>query len=34
MMFWALQGRPLESGLGLLTVLVGGILFTVSKRKA
>ena len=34
MMFWALQGRPLESGLGLLTVLVGGILFTVSKPKA
>ncbi|MQA89979.1 MAG: amino acid permease [Gemmatimonas sp.] len=30
MMFWALQGRPLESLLGLGTVLVGGLIFAVT----
>jgi APA family basic amino acid/polyamine antiporter len=27
MMYWAFQGRPVESTLGLLTVVVGGIVF-------
>ena len=29
-MYWALQGRPMESGLGLLTVLLGGLIFAIS----
>ncbi len=33
MMFWALQGRPLESLLALATVALGGILFLVTNRK-
>ena len=30
MMYWAFQGRPLESSLALLTVLVGGVIFALS----
>ena len=30
MMFWAFQGRPIESALGLLTAAIGGLLFFVS----
>lgn len=33
MMFWALQGRPLESLLGLATVAFGGILFFLTHRR-
>lgn len=33
MMFWAFQGRPLESILALLTVLVGGVIFAVSRSR-
>ncbi|MGE0159474.1 MAG: APC family permease [Gemmatimonadales bacterium] len=33
MMFWAFQGRPLESSLALATVLVGGLLFALQKRR-
>jgi APA family basic amino acid/polyamine antiporter len=33
MMFWAFQGRPLESTLALLTVLAGGIIFAVSRTR-
>ena len=29
-MYWAFQGRPMESGLGLLTVLLGGLIFAIS----
>ena len=29
-MYWALQGRPVESVLGLLTVLLGGLIFAIS----
>ncbi len=29
MMFWAFRGRPVESTLSLLTVLVGGLLFAI-----
>jgi APA family basic amino acid/polyamine antiporter len=32
MMFWAFQGRPLESSLGLGTVVVGGLLFALLRR--
>ena len=32
MMFWALQGRPVESALGLLTVVVGGVIFAFQRR--
>lgn len=32
MMFWAFQGRPLESSLGLGTVLAGGLLFALQRR--
>jgi APA family basic amino acid/polyamine antiporter len=31
-MFWAFRGRPVESSLALLTVAVGGLLFTVLGR--
>ncbi|MGD8729502.1 MAG: amino acid permease, partial [Gemmatimonadota bacterium] len=34
MMFWAFRGRPLESTLAFLTVLVGGVIFAVSRRQA
>jgi APA family basic amino acid/polyamine antiporter len=34
MMFWAFQGRPLESMLALATVALGGILFFATNRKA
>jgi APA family basic amino acid/polyamine antiporter len=36
MMYWAFQGRPVESSLALLTVLVGGVIFalTLSQREA
>ncbi len=30
MMYWAFQGRPLESSLALLTVGVGGVIFALS----
>ena len=30
MMYWAFQGRPAESTLSLLTVLVGGVIFALS----
>ena len=30
MMYWAFRGRPLESVLALLTVLLGGLIFAVS----
>ncbi len=30
MMYWAFQGRPIESALSLLTVLVGGLIFAFS----
>jgi APA family basic amino acid/polyamine antiporter len=30
MMFWAFQGRPVESSLSLLTVLAGGVIFALS----
>jgi APA family basic amino acid/polyamine antiporter len=33
MMFWALQGRPLESVLSLVTVLVGGLIFALFLRR-
>ena len=33
-MVWSFRGRPLESGLGLLTVLVGGVAYLLSKRRA
>ena len=33
MMYWAIQGRPLESALSLLTVILGGIIFAVSVPK-
>ncbi len=33
MMFWAFQGRPLESSLALATVALGGILFFVTARR-
>ena len=33
MMYWAIQGRPLESALSLLTVILGGIIFAVSAAK-
>jgi APA family basic amino acid/polyamine antiporter len=32
MMFWAFRGRPLESSLGLATVVAGGVLFAVQRR--
>jgi APA family basic amino acid/polyamine antiporter len=36
MMYWAFQGRPVESTLSLLTVLVGGVFFALflSRREA
>jgi APA family basic amino acid/polyamine antiporter len=36
MMYWAFQGRPVESTLSLLTVLAGGVIFalTLSRREA
>ncbi len=33
MMFWAFQGRPLESTLAFLTVLLGGVIFAVSRSR-
>ena len=33
MMFWAFQGRPVESVLSFATVLVGGLLFTLFVRR-
>ena len=35
MMYWAMRGRPFESVLALLTVLLGGLIFavTVSRQK-
>jgi APA family basic amino acid/polyamine antiporter len=33
MMFWSMRGRPLESILGLLTVLAGGLLFWWGTRR-
>lgn len=34
MMFWAFQGRPLESTLAFLTVLLGGIIFAVTRSRS
>jgi APA family basic amino acid/polyamine antiporter len=34
MMFWALQGRPLESLLALATVAAGGLLFLFTNQRA
>jgi len=33
MMYWAFQGRPLESTLAFLTVAVGGVIFAVSQSR-
>ena len=33
MMFWAFQGRPVESVLSLATVLVGGLIFALFARR-
>ncbi len=33
MMFWAFRGRPLESTLSFVTVLVGGLIFAVFLRR-
>ena len=33
MMFWAFQGRPVESVLSLLTVVVGGLVFAIFVRR-
>jgi len=33
MMFWAFQGRPVESTLGLLTVAVGGVAYGLTRRR-
>jgi APA family basic amino acid/polyamine antiporter len=33
MMYWAFQGRPIESTLAFLTVLLGGVIFAVSKSR-
>ena len=33
MMFWAFQGRPVESILALVTVLIGGLLFALFVRR-
>jgi hypothetical protein len=35
MMYWAFQGRPVESTLSLLTVFIGGVIFaaSVSRRE-
>lgn len=32
MMYWALQGRPVESALGLGTVVLGGVIFALQRR--
>ncbi|MEQ1855135.1 MAG: amino acid permease [Longimicrobiales bacterium] len=34
MMFWAVQGRPVESALGLGTVVLGGVIFALQGRKS
>ena len=34
MMFWAFQGRPVESSLGLATVAVGGVVYLFSRRSS
>ena len=34
MMFFAFQGRPVESSLGLLTVAVGGLAYLATRRRA
>jgi APA family basic amino acid/polyamine antiporter len=33
MMYWAFQGRPVESTLGLATVVLGGVVFTLQGRR-
>lgn len=33
MMFWAFRGRPVESTLSLLTVLLGGLIFLISAAR-
>jgi len=33
MMFWAFQGRPVESTLAFLTVLAGGVIFAASRSR-
>jgi APA family basic amino acid/polyamine antiporter len=32
MMYWAFQGRPVESALGLGTAVVGGVIFALQRR--
>ena len=32
MMYWAFQGRPVESALGLATVVLGGVIFAMQRR--
>ncbi len=32
MMFWAFQGRPVESALGVGTVVLGGVIFALQRR--
>jgi APA family basic amino acid/polyamine antiporter len=34
MMFWAFQGRPVESSLGLLTVALGGVAYLLTRRRS
>jgi APA family basic amino acid/polyamine antiporter len=34
MMFWAFQGRPVESTLSFVTVLVGGLIFALFLRRS
>lgn len=33
MMFWAFEGRPVESSLGLLTVLIGGVAYLFTRGR-
>jgi APA family basic amino acid/polyamine antiporter len=33
MMFWAFQGRPLESTLALVTVVAGGVVFSMTRKR-
>ena len=33
MMYWAFQGRPLESTLALMTVVAGGAVFSMTRRR-
>jgi hypothetical protein len=33
MMYWAFQGRPVESSLALLTVAAGGVVYGLSRMR-